>query len=200
MLLICDEVATGFGRTGTMFAVEQEDVRPDFLCLAKGLTGGYLPLAATLATDRVYQAFLGSFGEAKTFFHGHTYTGNPLACAAALASLELFETDRTLERLKPTTEALRRGLDRLSAHRHVGDVRRRGAMVGIELVKDRVTKEPFGFDERIGFKVCLEARKHGVWLRPLGNVIVLMPPLSLTVEEAELAMSAIEQALAVVFA
>ena len=200
VLLICDEVATGFGRTGTMFAVEQEDVRPDFLCLAKGLTGGYLPLAATLATDRVYQAFLGSFGEAKTFFHGHTYTGNPLACAAALASLELFETDKTLERLVPTLEALQRGLNRLSAHRHVGDVRRRGAMVGIELVKDRGTKEPFAFDERIGFKVCLEARKHGVWLRPLGNVIVLMPPLSLTVEEAELAMSAIEQALAVVFA
>ncbi|MDP3503548.1 MAG: adenosylmethionine--8-amino-7-oxononanoate transaminase [Myxococcales bacterium] len=195
VLLICDEVATGFGRTGTMFAVEQEDVRPDFLCLAKGLTGGYLPLAATLATDRVYQAFLGSFGAAKTFFHGHTYTGNPLACAAALASLELFETDQTLERLGPTLEAIQRGLNRLSAHRHVGDVRRRGAMVGVELVKDRVTKEPFAFDERIGFKVCLEARKHGVWLRPLGNVIVLMPPLSLTVEEAELAVSAIEQAL-----
>lgn len=199
VLLICDEVATGFGRTGTLFAVEQEDVRPDFLCLAKGLTGGYLPLAATLATDRVYQAFLGSFGEAKTFFHGHTYTGNPLACAAALASLELFETDRTLERLGPVMDELQRGLDRLSAHRHVGDVRRRGAMVGIELVKDRTTKEPFAFDERIGFKVCLEARKHGVWLRPLGNVIVLMPPLSLTVEEARLAMSAIERALAVVF-
>lgn len=195
VLLICDEVATGFGRTGTMFAVEQEDVRPDLLCLAKGLTGGYLPLAATLATDRVYQAFLGSFGAAKTFFHGHTYTGNPLACAAALASLELFETDRTLERLGPTLEALQRGLDRLATHRHVGDVRRRGAMVGIELVKDRATKEPFAFDERIGFKVCLEARKHGVWLRPLGNVIVLMPPLSLTVEEAALAVSAIEQAL-----
>ncbi len=199
VLLICDEVATGFGRTGTMFAVEQEGVRPDFLCLAKGLTGGYLPLAATLATDRVYRAFLGSFGEAKTFFHGHTYTGNPLACAAAIASLELFETDRTLERLGPTLDELQRGLDRLSAHRHVGDVRRRGAMVGIELVKDRATKEPFAFDERVGFKVCLEARKLGVWLRPLGNVIVLMPPLSLTVEEAALAVAAIERALAVVF-
>lgn len=195
VLLICDEVATGFGRTGTMFAVEQEDVRPDFLCLAKGLTGGYLPLAATMATERVYQAFLGSFGEAKTFFHGHTYTGNPLACAAALASLNLFETDSTLERVKPVMQTLERGLSRIAQLPHVGDVRRRGMMVGIELVKDRATKQEYAFDERLGFKVCLEARKHGVWVRPLGNVIVLMPPLSLTVAEAELLLNAVEQSI-----
>jgi adenosylmethionine-8-amino-7-oxononanoate aminotransferase len=195
VLLICDEVATGFGRTGTLFAVEQEGVRPDLLCLAKGLTGGYLPLAATLATDRVYQAFLGPFADAKTFFHGHTYTGNPLACAAALASLELFETDQTLERMKPVVEELSEGLTRLARHPNVGDVRQRGLMVGIELVKDRATKAEFSFAERMGFRVCLEARRHGVWLRPLGNVLVLMPPLSLSVDEARLLIDALEQSL-----
>lgn len=186
VLLICDEVATGFGRTGTMFAVEQENVTPDLMCVAKGLTGGYLPLAATLATDRVYEAFLGRFAEAKTFFHGHTYTGNPLACAAALANLELFETEKTLERMKPAMARLAEGLERVASLPHVGEVRRRGMMVGIELVKDRKTKEEFPFEARQGFKVCQAARKHGVLLRPLGNVVVMMPPLSLTVDEAEL--------------
>jgi adenosylmethionine-8-amino-7-oxononanoate aminotransferase len=198
VLLLCDEVATGFGRTGTLFAVEQEDVRPDLLCLAKGLSGGYLPLAATLATDRVYQAFLGPFADAKTFFHGHTYTGNPLACAAALASLELFETDDTLERMMPVVEVLREGLARLAEHPNVGDVRQRGLMVGLELVQDRATKAAFPFADRLGFKVCLEARKHGVWMRPLGNVLVLMPPLSLTVDEARLLTDAVERSLATV--
>ncbi len=199
VLLICDEVATGFGRTGTLFAVEQEGVTPDLLCLAKGLTGGYLPLAATLATERIYRAFLGSFGEAKTFFHGHTYTGNPLACAAALASLELFETDRTLEAMKPVMTELQRGLDRLAQHPNVGEIRRRGMMVGIELVRDRATKEPFAFEERMGFRVCTAARTHGVWVRPLGNVVVLMPPLSLTAAEATMLVSAIEKALGETF-
>ncbi len=195
VLLICDEVATGFGRTGTLFAVEQEDVRPDFLCLAKGLTGGYLPLAATLATDRVYQAFLGPFAEAKTFFHGHTYTGNPLACAAALASLEIFERERTLEKMKPVVEVLSRGLGRIAQLESVGEVRQRGLMVGVELVKDRTTREPFAFSERVGFKVCLEARRHGVLLRPLGDVLVLMPPLSLSASEAELLTGAVEASI-----
>ncbi|MCU0695710.1 MAG: adenosylmethionine--8-amino-7-oxononanoate transaminase [Myxococcaceae bacterium] len=198
VLLICDEVATGFGRTGTLFAVEQEDVRPDLLCLAKGLTGGYLPLAATLATDRIYQAFLGPFADAKTFFHGHTYTGNPLACAAALASLELFDTDQTLERMKPVVQALSEGLARVARHPNVGEVRQRGMMVGVELVKDRATKAEFAFAERMGFRVCLEARKHGVWLRPLGNVVVVMPPLSLSVDEAHLIVDALEKSLAAV--
>lgn len=196
VLLICDEVATGFGRTGTMFAVEQEGVTPDLLCLAKGLTGGYLPLAATLASERIYQAFLGSFSEAKTFFHGHTYTGNPLACAAALASLELFETDRTLARIPRVMAALAPGLERIAAHPHVGEVRQRGLMVGIELVREKATKTPFDFAERMGFRVCSAAREHGVWLRPLGNVLVLMPPLSLTDDEARLLTDAVEQALA----
>ena len=191
VLLLCDEVATGFGRTGTMFAVEHEGVTPDFLCLAKGLTGGYLPLAATLTSDRVYGAFLGRFDELKTFFHGHTYTGNPLACAAALANLALFETEQTLERMKPTEAALAEGLTRISKLPHVGDVRRRGFMVGVELVKNLKTKEEYPFAERVGFQVCMAARKHGVLLRPLGNVVVLMPPLSLTVDEAQLLTEAL---------
>lgn len=196
VLLVCDEVATGFGRTGTMFACEQEGVQPDLMAVAKGLTGGYLPLAATLTTDRIYQAFLGRYEEAKTFFHGHTYTGNPLACAVALANLELFESERTLERMRPATEALARGLERVAALPHVGDVRRRGLMVGVELVKDRRTREPYAFEARKGFEVCQAARKRGVLLRPLGNVVVLMPPLSLTVEEATLLVDTVAEAIA----
>ena len=184
VLLICDEVATGFGRTGTMFAVEQEGVRPDFLCLAKGLSGGYLPLAATLTSDRVYDAFLGEFASARTFFHGHTFTGNPLACAAALASLRLFETDQVLDRVRRTAEVLRPKLAAIAELPHVGDVRQRGLMIGVELVRDRRTKEPYGFGERIGHRVCLALRRRGVLLRPLGPVVVVMPPLSLTEAEA----------------
>ena len=195
VLLICDEVATGFGRTGTMFAVEQEKVTPDFLCLAKGLTGGYLPLAATLTNDRVYSAFLGRFDELKTFFHGHTYTGNPLACAAALANLELFETEQTLTRMEPVQAVLAEGLARIAALPQVGDVRRRGFMIGVELVKDSATKEELPFAQRAGFQVCQAARKHGVLLRPLGNVVVLMPPLSLTIDEAKLLTGALEDSI-----
>lgn len=195
VLLICDEVATGFGRTGTLFAVEQEQVTPDLMCVAKGLTGGYLPLAATLTNDRIYGAFLGRFDEVKTFFHGHTYTGNPLACAAALANLSLFETEQTLEKMKPVEAVLAEGLSRIAALPQVGDVRRRGFMVGVELVKDRATKEELPFAQRAGFQVCLAARKHGVILRPLGNVVVLMPPLSLTIDEARLLTDALEDAI-----
>ncbi len=195
VLLICDEVATGFGRTGTMFAVEQEGVRPDFLCLAKGLTGGYLPLAATLTTQRIFDAFLGSAAEAKTFFHGHTYTGNPLACAAALANLKLFQTEQTLQKMKPAMEELARGLERIAALPHVGDIRRRGMMVGVELVLDKATRAEVPFGERLGFRVCQAARKHGVLLRALGNVIVVMPPLSLTVDEARLIGEALFEAI-----
>jgi adenosylmethionine-8-amino-7-oxononanoate aminotransferase len=184
VLLICDEVATGFGRTGTLFAVEQEGVEPDFLCLAKGLSGGYLPLAATLTTEAVHASFLGDFASMRTFFHGHTFTGNALACAAALASLRLFETDQVLERLKLTLAALAPKLAAIAELPHVGEVRQRGAMVGIELVANRSTKEAYPTAERIGHRVCLAARKQGVLLRPLGPVVVLMPPLSLTPEEA----------------
>ncbi len=195
VLLICDEVATGFGRTGTLFAVEQEGVRPDFLCLAKGLSGGYLPLAATLTSEAVHASFLGDFASLRTFFHGHTFTGNPLACAAALASVHLFQTEGVLERLKATLAALAPKLAAVAELQHVGEVRQRGAMVGIELVRNRRTKEAYPLAERIGHRVCLAARKHGVLLRPLGGVVVLMPPLSLTPEEARLLGDAVRQAI-----
>jgi len=184
VLLICDEVATGFGRTGTLFAVEQEGVVPDFLCLAKGLSGGYLPLAATLTSERVYEAFLGDFASTRTFFHGHTFTGNPLACAAALASLRLFDAERVLERARRTAAALAPGLAALAELPHVGDVRQRGLMVGVELVRDRKSRQPYDYADRIGHRVCLAVRKRGILLRPLGPVVVMMPPLSLTEPEA----------------
>jgi adenosylmethionine-8-amino-7-oxononanoate aminotransferase len=185
VLLICDEVATGFGRTGKMFACEHEAVRPDLLCLAKGITGGYLPLAATLATDEVYQAFLGKFEEFKTLFHGHTFTGNPLGAAVSLASLEVFEKEQTIENLAPKIETLEARLFEMLSHPHVGDVRQRGFMVGIELVADKKTRESFPVARRTGHRVILEARKLGAILRPLGDVIVLMPPLCLTTDELE---------------
>ncbi|MBI4398847.1 MAG: adenosylmethionine--8-amino-7-oxononanoate transaminase [Candidatus Omnitrophica bacterium] len=178
-LLICDEVATGFGRTGTMFACEHEDVTPDIMAVAKGITGGYLPLAATLAKEKIYEAFLGKYEEFKTFFHGHTYTANPLACAAALANLDLFEKERTLENLRPKIERLSAWLARLRDFSHVGDVRQAGFMAGIELVESKREKTPYPPAQKIGIKVCRLAREQGVILRPLGNVIVLMPPLAI---------------------
>jgi adenosylmethionine---8-amino-7-oxononanoate aminotransferase len=179
VLLIADEVAVGFGRTGTMFACEQEQVVPDFLCLAKGITGGYLPLAATLTTREIHAAFLGRPDEGKAFYHGHTYTGNPLAAAVALANLELFESRQTLAGLTPKIELLRNWLERISALPFVGDVRQKGMLAGIELVRDAVTKEPFPPALQVGKAVCLLARKRGALLRPLGNVIVVMPPLGI---------------------
>jgi adenosylmethionine-8-amino-7-oxononanoate aminotransferase len=185
VLLIADEVATGFGRTGSMFACEQEGVSPDLLCLAKGITGGYLPLAATLATDEIYRAFWGEFYEFKAFFHGHTYAGNPLAAAAGVASLEVFEKEEVIKSLPPKIEKLSRLLAEMKEHPHVGDIRQRGLMAGIELVRDRDTREPFPPGRRTGHRVILEARKRGVILRPLGDVLVLMPPLCIADEELE---------------
>jgi len=183
ILLIADEVATGFGRTGTMFACEQEKVAPDLMAVAKGITGGYLPLAATLTTEEVYSAFLGEHRELKTFFHGHTYTGNPLACAAALANIDLFRKDRTLQRLQPKIRLLTKELQQFRKLEHVGEVRHRGFMVGIELARNRSTREGYGVAEKMGVRATLEARRHGLIIRPLGNVIVLMPPLSISQQE-----------------
>lgn len=185
VILIADEVATGFGRTGKMFACEQEGVSPDILCLAKGLTAGYLPLAATLTTKKIFDGFCFDYKEQKTFFHGHTYTGNPLACAAALGNLEVFEKERTLEKLVPKIKFLSQKLQMFYNLPHVGDVRQRGFMAGIELVRDRQTKAPYPWQGKVGARVCQEVREHGVILRPLGNVIVLLPPLSMTIEELE---------------
>jgi adenosylmethionine-8-amino-7-oxononanoate aminotransferase len=173
VLLICDEVATGFGRTGTMFACEQEQVAPDLLCIAKGLTGGYMPMAATLTTERIYEGFLGSPEEQRTFFHGHTYTGNPLACAAALANLDVFKRDRTLVRLQPKIRLLGELLEGVAAMPEVAEVRGRGFMIGIDLGQHDPAI-------RLGHQVTLEARKRGAIIRPLGDVIVLMPPLSIS--------------------
>ncbi|HEY2334792.1 MAG TPA: adenosylmethionine--8-amino-7-oxononanoate transaminase [Solirubrobacterales bacterium] len=176
VLLICDEVATGFGRTGTMFACEHEDVAPDLLCLAKGLTGGYLPLATTLATERIYEGFLGTPEEHRAFFHGHTYTGNPLACAAALANLDVFEQERTIEQLQPKIALLRELLDEVEAMPEVAEVRGRGFMVGIDLGRHDPAL-------RMGHRVTLEARKRGAIIRPLTDTVVLMPPLSISEDE-----------------
>lgn len=197
ILLIADEVAVGFGRTGKMFASEWEDVSPDLLCLGKGITGGYMPLAATMATEEIFAAFLGDFGELKTFFHGHTYTGNPLACAAALASLEVFTEEKTLsaEVFGPKAQRYGAGMEKLGHLEHVGSVRFKGLMGGVELVKDKETKEPYPFAERVGNQVILEARKEGVMLRPLGDVIVLMPPLAVTLDELDLLFAATEKAI-----
>ena len=176
ILLVCDEVATGFGRTGKMFACEHENVSPDILCLAKGITGGYLPLAATFTTKKIFNAFLGEYKETKTLFHGHTYTGNPLGCAAALANLEIFRKEKTLQKLRSKIKLLKLELNKFAALACVKEVRQRGFMVGIEL-------QGFSFEARIGHQVILEARKRGAILRPLGDVIVLMPPLSINKQE-----------------
>lgn len=190
VLLIADEVATGFGRTGSLFSCQAEDVKPDLMAVAKGLSAGYLPLAATLATDKIYEAFFGS--AERTFFHGHSYTGNPLACAAALASLELFETRNTLTSVGERAQTLSCLLvDHLAQHPHVGDIRQLGLMAGVELVQDRETQAPFAAENRLGARICRAARDRGVILRPLGDVVVIMPPLSITDDELKTLVEAL---------
>ncbi len=186
VFMIADEVAVGFGRTGKMFACEQENVRPDFLCVAKGLSGGYLPLAATLTTEQVYRGFLGSYASLRTFFHGHSYTGNPLACAVALENLAIFRRERVLRRLQPKIRLFAKELKRFQELPHVGEIRQRGLMAGIEIVQDKKSKRPYPWEAGIGIKVCSELRAKGILLRPLGNVIVLLPPLAISPEEIRL--------------
>jgi adenosylmethionine-8-amino-7-oxononanoate aminotransferase len=191
VLLICDEVATGFGRTGRMFACEHEGVSPDIMCTAKGITGGYLPLAATFATQRIFDAFLGEPWEGKTFYHGHTYTGNPLACAAALASLELFHKHDLIAQVQRKSMELSKLLAEVAKLDHVLEIRQKGFMVGIELCEDRQTRRPFDPKRRIGAEICNRIRKHGVLLRPLGDVIVLMPPLAMPIEDLQRIIEAV---------
>lgn len=198
VLLILDEVLTGFGRTGRMFACLHEDVVPDIMALSKGINGGYMPLAATLTTQEIYNAFLGEFSSLKTFFHGHTYTGNPLGCAAALASLELFEKDHILENLETKVRHLGDKLKPFESLKHVGDVRQCGLIAAVELVKDKITKEPYPWEERIGIQVCLEARKHGAFLRPLGHIIVIMPPLIIETDEIDRLLDIIYKSIQVI--
>ncbi len=182
VLLIADEIATGFGRTGKMFACDHEQVVPDILCLGKGLTGGYLPMAATIARGKVFDAFLGEDNASRQLFHGHTYSGNPLAAAAAIASLDLFTDGKLLAKVNKTAERLMQLIEPLRDHCHVGEIRQLGLMVGIELVKDKQTKEPFESSLQTGRRVCDESTARGVWIRPLGDVVVLMPPLCIASE------------------
>ena len=192
VLLVLDEVATGFGRTGTMFACQQEDVVPDLLCLAKGLSAGYLPMAATLATTRVWEAFLGGHADRRTFFHGHTYGGNPLAAAVGLASLDVFRDERVLEGLPPKIERLRECVARLARLEHVGATRQCGLVAGLDLVADKATGRPYPWQEQRGTRACLAARSHGALLRQLGDVVVLMPPLCVSLPELDLLAAAAE--------
>jgi adenosylmethionine-8-amino-7-oxononanoate aminotransferase len=195
VLLIVDEVATGFGRTGTMFACEQEGVSPDLLCIAKSVTGGYLPLAATLTSEKIYRAFLGKFDEFKHFFHGHTYTANPLACAVALANLELYRKEKLLHKIRQRTKELAAGLEPLKAHPHVKEIRQVGLMAGIELIKDKKRGIPYEPGKRMGMAVCDAALQKGVWLRPLGDVIVIMPPLAISAKELQIVIRAVTEAI-----
>ena len=183
ILMIADEVATGFGRTGKMFACQHEGVLPDIMALAKGISGGYLPLAATLTTDEIYSGFLAEYEEFKTFFHGHSYTGNPLACAAAIANLDIFKKEKTLQAMQGKISYLKKRLEEYRELKHVGDIRQAGFMVGIELVKEKETKKPYPPKEKVGIKTIMEARKRGLIIRPLGNVIVILPPLAISERE-----------------
>jgi adenosylmethionine-8-amino-7-oxononanoate aminotransferase len=195
VLLFADEVATGFGRTGELFACEHERVEPDLMSLGKGLTGGYLPVAATLASDAIYDAFYGDFTELKALYHGHSFTGNQLGCAVALASLDLFERDQLVAHVRDSSRLVARELQHVAALPHVGDVRQRGLMVGIELVADRATKEPFDWRERTGQHVCVRARELGMITRPLGDVVVFMPPLASEREDLDAMLSILAQAI-----
>ena len=185
VLLIADEVAVGMGRTGKMFACEHERVTPDMLCIAKGITGGYMPLAATVTTPEIWQAFLGDYSDGKTFFHGHTYGGNPLGAAVALATLDIFDEEQTLTNLQPKIARLGQHLQRIAELEHVGHIRQCGMIGAVELVQDRASKQPFPWEEKRGMRVCNHARAAGVLLRPLGNVLVILPPLAVTLEELD---------------
>lgn len=195
VLFIVDEVATGFGRTGKMFAVEHEGVLPDIMTMAKGITGGYLPIAATLTTEEVYQAFYGEYTEMKTFFHGHSYTGNQLGCAAALANLDIFEKEGLVEQAAKKAEYVERLMAEINELPHVGEIRQLGLMCGIELVKDKKTKEPFPFEERMAYRATLRMRELGMLTRPLGDTIVFMPPLASSYEELTKMLQIIKQAI-----
>lgn len=195
VLLIVDEVATGFGRTGKMFACEHENVTPDLMTLSKGITGGYLPLAATLTTESIYNAFLGDYREHKTFYHGHSYTGNPLACAAALANLQVFREENVIADLPPKMAVISSYLTKAAALEYVGDARQCGMIVGIELMQDKAAKVPFAPEACMGAKVCALARQKGLIVRPIGDVVIFMPPLASTCTEIAAMLEILYQAL-----
>lgn len=187
--LIADEIAVGFGRTGTLFACEQADIAPDFMCLSKGLTGGFLPLSVVLAGNRIYEAFYDDYEKLRAFLHSHSYTGNPIGCAAALATLDIFRDDDVLERNRRLSRHMQDAVADLREHPHVGDVRQRGMILAVEMVKDRKTMQPYPWQERRGLSVYRHGLEHGVLLRPLGNVIYFMPPYVITEPEIDLMTS-----------
>jgi len=193
--LIADEVATGFGKTGRMFACQHEDVTPDIMCLAKSLSGGVYPLAATMVSERIYNSFLGQYDQFRSFFHGHTFTGSPVGCAAALANLELYDMEATMSKLPGKIRFLEEKLESLMKHQNVGEVRQRGFMIGVELVKDRESKQPFDPTLRMGHRICMRARDRGVLIRPLGDVVVLMPPLGMSTDDLGTLVDAVDGSL-----
>jgi adenosylmethionine-8-amino-7-oxononanoate aminotransferase len=199
VFLIADEIAVGFGRTGTLFACEQGGIAPDFLCLSKGLTGGTLPLSAVLTTAGVYDAFYGDYAAGKAFLHSHSYTGNPLACRVALETLAIFRDEPVLERNRHLAVHLGRRLEALRDHPHVADVRQTGMIAAVELVADKAGRRPFPAQQRRGLRVYLHGLEHGVLLRPLGDVIYFMPPYVVSAEEIDLlvdtAIAGIERAV-----
>ena len=194
-LLIADEVAVGFGKTGFLFACEAENVSPDFLCLAKGLTGGYMPMAATLTTEEVYSAFFATAAEEKTFQHGHTYGGNPLAAAVSLASLRVFDEEKTLENLVPKIALLTERLEQFRAHPNVGDVRQKGLIAGIELVADKESKREFEWAEQVGARICKKAREYGLLIRPIADILIVMPPLAISLDQLTEMLDVMERCL-----
>ncbi len=181
--LIADEVAVGFGRTGTLFACEQADISPDFMCLSKGLTGGYLPLSVVLTRETVYQAFYDDYERMTAFLHSHSYTGNPLACSVALATLDIFERDNVIEANKTLAAEMAQASESLKSHEHVAEVRQCGMILAVEMVKDKRTKEPYPWQERRGLRIFRHGLEHQALLRPLGNVSYLMPPYVITPDE-----------------
>jgi adenosylmethionine-8-amino-7-oxononanoate aminotransferase len=195
VLLIADEIAVGMGRTGTLFACEQEGVVPDFLCLGKGLTGGYLPMAATITHGEIFRAFLGSHADARTLYHGHTYGGNPLASAAALATLDLFDEEQTLARLPVKITRLSEHLCNLAEHPHVVHTRQRGMIAALEMTSDKMVGVPYPVDQRRGWRVCRESLQRGVWIRPLVDVLYVMPPLAISLEELDELMETLAVAI-----
>jgi adenosylmethionine-8-amino-7-oxononanoate aminotransferase len=182
--LIADEIAVGFGRTGTLFACEQAGIRPDYLCLSKGLTGGYLPLSVVMTTEAVYAAFYDEYVKLNAFLHSHSYTGNPLACAAANATLRIFREQDVLERNRATARRLAASVEHLRDHRHVAEIRQRGMILAIELVKDRASREPWPWQERRGLRIYRHALEHGALIRPIGTTVYFMPPY--VIEQAEI--------------
>jgi len=195
VLLIADEVAVGMGRTGTLFACDQESVVPDFLCLGKGLTGGYLPMAATLTNEKIYTAFLGPYSAASALHHGHTFSGNPLCAAAALASLDVFDEEHTLQKLQPKIARLNEYLCTLAEHPHVACTRQRGLIGALELTPNKTAGTRYPADERRAWRICRETLRNGVWLRPLGDVLYVMPPLAISIDELDILMNILRAAI-----